>query len=381
MEKSLDNPFLLRCARSLLEDGQSDQVFSMLKKIHPDNEEQENELTYLFGWFYHQKGHWDEIAQALTLLVDFARIEGHGNREHYSRREYSAYSLLWLGDAAINLRYYEDAARHYSQCLQIIHTRRLALHSLQIKAYYGLATSCTMRGLQGQAIQYYQKALDLCRDEADDEDCAHIYYGLCYTYRMVGKLLEACEAGKKALNLYKELGNRSMECQVRNLLGRIYYLVGDFRTASDYYTSSLAIATGYGDQKLLLVNYTALADLRRAEDLLEEATFFSTLALQIVERLDNEYLCGLTYLVIGKVLKAQAQVAEGEQKQKFLEKALGSFEKAKELLSRTQAYSDTAEVNWRLAQLLEELGRDREALTYWKSAYETEIRAKGLSLY
>ncbi|MFL5698719.1 MAG: tetratricopeptide repeat protein [Ktedonobacteraceae bacterium] len=351
------NQLLLRCAHSLLKDGDSDQAFSTLEKIRPETEKQHQERMYLLGWcFIHQK-RWSDAIQTLSPLCNFPSTEEKRDPQDCSGHEGHAYSLLWLGHVAVNTYNFEEAARHYRDCLQVLQKQQLPLRSVQIKASYGLATTNVMRGLHSAACQYYLEALKLCRDVVDDENRADIYYGLCYTYRMMGKLLQAHDVGNESLRLYKELANPLMEGEIRNVLGRISYLLGDYRTASEHYTEALTIAISHERRGMIMANYAALADLRLAEDQLEEAKRYCLLAQEIAEGLDKDYLSGLTYLVTGKVIEVEAQRAAYAKRKhrRLLEKASENFGKAKELLSRTQAYSDIEEVNWRLAAVLEKL--------------------------
>ncbi len=373
-----DNQLLLRCVHTLLKDGHSGQAFSTLEKIYPENKEQRREQTYLLGWCYFHQRRWSEAIQTLLPLCNSERLEEKRDLQDYPWHEGHAYALLWLGHAAVNTYYFEEAARHYRDCLQVLQKQQLTLLSVQIKATYGLATTNVMRGLHFAACQYYLEALKLCRDGVDDENRANICYGLCYTYRMTGQLLQALDIGKESLRLYKELANRPRVGQIRNLLGRIFYLLGDYGASSDHYTEALAIATSYEGGEMVMANYAALADLRLAEDRLEDAKRYCMLAQEIAEGLDKDYLCGLTYLVIGKVIEAEAlRAGYGKREQhRLLEKAVENFERAKELLSRTQAYSDIEEVNWRLATVLEELGCNQEAFACRKSADEAQRRAK-----
>jgi tetratricopeptide (TPR) repeat protein len=92
-------------------------------------------------------------------------------------------------------------------------------------------------------------------------------------------------------------------------------------------------------------------------------------------------LNGLTYLVTGKVTHAEAQRAEGEQRQKLLEETIKWFKKARDKLAPTQSYADLAELYGRWAQVLEELGQFEEALLCWKSGYETLSSSYGQEWY
>ena len=131
-----------------------------------------------------------------------------------------------------------------------------------------------------------------------------------------------------------------------------------------------------------MVNCTALARVRLAEGRLEETKRYCQRALEIADRLPSSdaYLSGLTYLLRGKVAQAEAGQAEGEQRRRRLEEALQWFAQAKEKLSPTQAYADVTEMYGRWAEVLEDLGRDEEALACWKSGYEALSATNGMAL-
>src|SRR5205085_6852326 len=132
--------------------------------------------------------------------------------------------------------------RHYTSCLKVLQSKLIHLPLAQIKARYGLALTCTMRGLYTPAIQYYEQAIRLCLHLDDDDEFGNIYYGLSDTYRRSGDLINAKLAGEKALALYVRTENQHMEGAAHNLLGHISLHLGDFREASDHYTEALAIA-------------------------------------------------------------------------------------------------------------------------------------------
>jgi tetratricopeptide (TPR) repeat protein len=270
--------------------------------------------------------------------------------------------------------------RHLTTCLKVLHHKELQrpdLQLLRIQAHYSLALTYNMRELYAAAIQHYEQALRLFLYVDNDEELAHIYYGLCDTYRKSGQLSKARLAGEKALHLYERTTSRSLEGRMRNQLGRIALQEGNYQEASDYYTEALAIAASLDSVQMVMVNCAALADLRLAEGRLEEAKRYSQRAKEVSNRSPNTFLCGLTYLVAGKVLMAEAGEVEGEQKRERLEEALGQFEMAHSQLSLTDAYSELAETFvWR-AQASEALGRPQASLHLWKSAFQTLSTAKG----
>jgi len=381
MSPNTDIQMRLYRGRLFLEEGESDRALVVLEAIDTDDAVQQRELDYLLGWGYTLKKRWDD---ALRVLSPFSfAVENEGDQQNILDRERLVQCLLRLGEIAVNMAKYEDASRHYTKCLKVLQSKLIHLPLAQIKARYGLAMTCTMRGLYAPAIQHYEQAIRLCLHLDDDEEIGNIYYGLADTYRRSGDLINAKLAGEKALALYERGGNQHMEGVTHNLLGRISLHLGNYREASDHYTEALAIATTHSGLRMVMVNCTALADVRLVEGRLEEARRYCQRALELARRSKekDEQLIGLTYLISGKVAHVEAQHAEGEQKQKLLEEAIKCFEKAKEQLSPTQAYADVAELYGRWAQVLEELGQFEEAILCWKSGYEALSSASGQEWY
>ena len=157
MIENPDNQRLLRRVHLFLEEGQTNEALSILEEIQPKNEEQQNELMYLQGWHHLLQRRWND---AIEILSPLSNSEGKVDEENYSSHALRAFSLLRLGDAATNLRHDEDAARHYGHCLRILQEQRVSRRPIRIKALYGLASTCTMRGLHGPALQYYREALE-----------------------------------------------------------------------------------------------------------------------------------------------------------------------------------------------------------------------------
>lgn len=372
-------------ARLMLEEGQADRALPVLDALQPEDEKECQEKTYLLGWCYVSARRWDDAMSVLSPLPKF--VEGDGGEESRPERVRLAHCLLRLGVAAVNLAQYEDASRHFTKCLKVLQDKKIHLPIAKLKARYGLAMTYLMRGQYAAAIQHYELALGLCLYLDDDEELGNIYYGICDAYRRSGDLIKAQLACVKALELYERAAPRTIESQAmegaaHNMLGLIYTTLGDYRTASDHYTEALSIAINYNGTKMVMVNCTALARVRLAEGRLEEARRYCRRALETSERLQNSelYLCGLTYLICGKVAQAEAQRDGGERRQRLLEEAVTWFEKATEKLSPTQAYSEVTELYGLWAEALEDLGRYEEAISCWKSGYEALSSANGPEL-
>ncbi len=369
MMHNTDIQKLLYRARLQLEEGQHEAALSVLRTTLVEDEKQQREVDYLLGWCYVQQKQWEEAIGVLSPL-----LEKNGSlreKESLIDREQVALYLLHLGIAAVNLAHYEDASLHFAMCLKILHDRRVHLPMVRIKARYSLAMTCLMKGSYSAAVQQYEDALRLCRHYHAEDELAHIYYGLCDAYRGVGDYVKATLAGREALQRYREKGDRPMEARMHNVLGRICLLLADFRAASDHYTESLAIATNCSSPTMVMINCAELADLRLAEQRLQEARRYCQLALETMEKVENVHMKGRAYFVLGKVAYADAHESSDEgRRRELLEETMGWLQQAKSQLEQTQAYADMAEVCGMWAQVLEEAGRTEEAIELWRQGYE-----------
>ena len=364
-ERSIDR------ARLWIEEGQYDLALTTLQHIQTDDPEQERQMAYLSAWCHIRLEHWAEAQCLISQLYTPGSIEESWNDAKHNERERRAFYLLCLGNAAINLNRFEEASQHYTQCLKLLSERRVNLPQVRIKARYSLGMTCSMSGFYAMAIQHYEEALRLCQNNPDQEDLPEIYYGLCDANRLLGNFESAYTFGVKALELYEKRGMRTMEGRAQNMLGRICYQIREYDEAADHYLESLSIATLDNNQKMKMVNFTALADLRLAENRQEEAQRYCQRALEVADGMHDNYYLGLMYLTCGKVTLAESEQAEGEQHEILFSNARRLFEKAKEHLSQTQASVLLGEVYGRIAQMLEKSGQSQEAISYWKTAYES----------
>ncbi|HLI08944.1 MAG TPA: tetratricopeptide repeat protein [Ktedonobacteraceae bacterium] len=379
----VDNQVLLNRARLRLEEGQPESAREVLERIHPENTAQQQEVDYLRAWGYVLEASWEEAEAILACLVETIEAEAEDNDEIQTNEHRKRHALcrFYLGNVAVNIGRYDDAARHYTRCIRLLQDRRIQTSKLQpirVRARYYLGMTCIERGLYSAARQYYEESLKLFEgvlssSEGDwREDLANIYYGLCNLSWKSGKLIDALEMGKTALNLYKELDMPIMVSRMHNHLGHVYRLLGEFREASDQFTNSLAIATACENPRMIMLNCSALAKLRMDEGRLKEAREYADLSLSFTRRFQNNDLIGQAYLTVGIVAQAEAEQLSGARAHERMEEALRYFEQACNLLDETQAYGLIAEAYGKRAELLEMLGRTQEAVVCWRSAVKAQ---------
>lgn len=356
----------------LIAEGQADMALAALAQISASDASQTCEVAYIRAWCATLSGNWDAAATFL-LSTDSARFEDTdlqtlGQTERRRRIHY----LLLLGQMANTLGYYEEATRHYTQCIKFLDERRMNILSVRIKARCGLGSAYTQIGFYAVALAHYEDALQLSGARSAHPDILEIYAGLCTVQRCLGNIEQALLYGKKALQLCVERSETSLEGRMHNLLGQVYDQMRDFEQASFHYTEALKRAKGVDDPELILTNLTALAGVHLAEGRLEEARCLYEQGLTYRARVSNTRLTGALYIMGGKI--AEAGQVSGGQTQALVAEAIACYQKAETALAPIQAKTELAEVYGRLAQILEASGRQGEAIAYWKSAYTLYAR-------
>ncbi len=370
---------ILRRVRLLVEEGREEDVFGQLDGLVAEDAEIQREIVYTRAWCHAHKWEWKEAFEQLSLLVDAESIARGWEELSHTERERRAFYLVWLGTAAVNLSRYEDAGRLFTRCLEILQMRRVHLPRLRIKALIGQAMTCIPAGLYGVAIQHYADALKVCAKEKLEEelkrDCADIHYGLAEALRLIGDFGGARTHGRMALQMYEELADRYLVCRMYNVLGRIAFQLGEHEGAGELYMESLSLAVLEGRVGMQMLNFLAMADVRLAEGRLDEARRFCEHALETgVHVQEDDHLCGMLYLMCGKVAFARAKEEAGQE---GLQEAQRMYEKAEEHLGRTQARALRAEVFGRRAEVYEALNEPEEALACWKRAFATKAVRQG----
>lgn len=369
----------LRRIRLKIEEGQDAEALATLEALMAQTPKDERDITFTRAWYFAHKEQWTEAISLLSPHFDPSEIEQNWHAASQRERERRAIYLLWLGNAAVNCSYYEDAAHYFSYCLRVLDLRRVHLPAVQVKALYGYAMACIPLGLYPSAIQHYEQALQVCKKERIEGDLPHIYYGLTDAHRLEGHFSEAYSYGETALKMYQERGDRYHTCRMFNLLGRIAFQTGDYRAASDHYMDSLSIATVDKFAGMQLLNFVAVAELRLDEDRLDEARNYCEHADEICSSVEGDHhVCGMMYLVRGKVEQhaASQQKGQGQDVCSLLTSALAYFEEARHHLIHTQAHTTLSQLYGHMAEVCEALGRSEEALANWRLAFAASLVPK-----
>ena len=366
----------LHQARLLLEDGESEEARAVIDSIRTDDDIQQRDVTYLRGWYYIVSKQWDAAVQTLSPLLE--QNSSEDTQDTLLERERAAVYLLRLGKTAVNLAHYEDASQHFLGCLKLLHDRRIHMPAIRIEARYSLAMTYVMRGSYSVALSHYEDALRLCRHYELNKELPNIYYGMSEAHRCLGNFVKAYEAAREALHLYEERNDEVMQSRVDIMLGRIALLQGDFESALNYYKASYKLAVNNTRYAMIMLSCASLAEVYAEMRNMDEATTHAQHALEATAQVENGYLCGIVYMAIGKVTLKKARLADESKRYGLFEEGISWLQKSVMQLKPTQAFKDLAQTYSALATVYEEVGREQEALDYWKLAFFEKDKAKNI---
>lgn len=117
-------------------------------------------------------------------------------------------------------------------------------------AFLNFGDICNIHGHLSAAIKYLEHALDIAKEEGDDDGeirikfIATILNNLGIVYCKQGKLREAKDHHERAVSLLKSLTNQNPTPEIAdslNKLGNVCYSLGDFGEAKNWFCQSLAM--------------------------------------------------------------------------------------------------------------------------------------------
>ena len=221
-----------------------------------------------------------------------------------------------------------------------------------------LGNVCATSQDHSQAIAYYQRALELYRQVGDRRGEATTHNNIGLVYSALWEKRKALAYYEQALLLQRQVGDRGGEATTLNNIGLVYSALGDKRQALAYYEQALELTWQVGNpggEAATLNNiggvYFALGEKRKALDYYEQAL---PLRRQVGDRggeattLNN---IGMVYFALGKKREA-----------------LAYFEQALELTRQVGDREGEARTLTNIGGVHSDLGEKGKALAYFEQA-------------
>ena len=137
-----------------------------------------------------------------------------------------------------------DVSKWFEELIDYWRIQRSGDLENAIEIAQDLGMDLSGHGLHNIRIELLKDSLEIVKNP---DDQITIATQIAKSQRMDGQLANALETLTSALNICREIGDKSGEGRTLNNISRIYHVRGDYDTALDYLKKSLAIREEIGD--------------------------------------------------------------------------------------------------------------------------------------
>lgn len=224
-----------------------------------------------------------------------------------------------------------------------------------------MAASCHLTaGHWGQAIEFYEAAIEKGGDIVDLRREAKLYSGLAVAYHELGQLETATRYATRSVALLEILRDRVSLARSENNLGLILMARGDLAAARKHLDRSVELC----DETDLRVGrspiLTSLCELCLQEGNVEQASTFAEEALQLAESLNEGWFVAEAHLWKGRIADRLGDQAAVDREFELAIRGLETLGMGERLLQCHGMY----------AEILERRGDLAKAYVHMKKALE-----------
>ncbi len=254
-------------------------------------------------------------------------------------------------------------------CLSIYHSETTDMSKIEIIDY--LTGKCRNRNVWPKYNHWvYKTALERINNNNDSlfylNKLASATNNLGYDYSNKGKAKEALDYYQQALELHKQLGNKTGEASSLNNIGAIFHGIGYEKKALYYCKKSLAIKVEIGNEKGIAMSLNNVGTIYKELGESKKALSYYKKALDIKNK--NGGKKGIILKNIGHIYLSQHKLND----------ALSNYKKAIVLFNQTEDKKNLAETQKGVGEVYFQQGKLDSSEVYGKKSFEL-AKSIGLS--
>ncbi len=266
-----------------------------------------------------------EAKSVLTLGYYWYRLGDSTNTISNYKRAFDLYSELennnGIAQACLKLGWGYDMFGNHPQAekffLKAIEMENsISDTTLLINALTGMGSYYANKSIKHhQAIQSFERALELAKSKGDQFNEGRIYNALGFLYASLDNNELAISFYLKGLNIFEQQKNKAEVCWLYTQMGEIYADKEDFDSALNYFEKALKIVDQIDRSVMQTAEiYLAIGHIHRekGEDYKKALNFFEK-ALELSKTTKNSYQTMNTELAIGICHVAMNNFVEGKQ--------------------------------------------------------------------
>ena len=338
----------------LINQEEMEQAIAQLGKISVKRLKRPQQLQYryLLGTAYLHSGRLHESESMLLEAVELAK----------DANEYYYYSRILnvLGMAYAAMHNYSQAILAHQRCLNLLAEINLGDPLFEAQVYSHLGQHHMQLEHFKLALEMFQQATSLCSRCKEAQALQAIYLDLSQRYLNEGQYTLTKIYIQKSIFLSDQKVIKRLRSEFHYYLGRIM-LISDKERAHSYLDAALKQQCIQNDALAwasVLIHY---AEWNLVYGTLEDAIEYARQARNLTSPLGDTLIGASVLIAQGHIEYTQHQYDQGDR----------HFVDGLAMLERLGNAEEMAEQSARYAQLLEKHGKEHEAFTYFRRAFQS----------
>ncbi len=346
-------------AQLLVYQGAAEQAITQLRNLTSNTQtpQQKIQLHFLLGWAYNELSLFQEsesaLAEALTLVND-------------PNDFYSMQILNLLGIVHLSIHNHAQGLEYQQRCLDWLEKEQQPHDQfLLAQVYTNIGLHYIYLDKVDGANQMFKQALSITEELTAPDQLSLMYWNASRYFAEAKKYSYAMLYGHKSLQLYFQEHSNSLRSEIYHYLGRVM-LQGDQQSALAYLENLLHDSSVKQDKLALASVTTNIADLQFKQGKVDKAYKHAQKAYELAMPYGDSIIAAYTLSVLGQIAYAKKDYKEGDT----------HFVAGVGMLERLDTREELANQSAYYAQLLEGRGMPKEALKYYKKAFESRQKAE-----
>lgn len=305
------------------------------------------------GIIYQRSGDYDQVIKFHQKYSSMANSLGSKIFELIANRN--------LGIVYSQLNQHQEALKFFNNFLKI--AIDLKDQANEATAYIDLGIVFFKLDNYQQAIEFQEKALKIVKNQSQEKI---VYYQIGNAQRRLGKLKEALESYQKSLEIAQQLKDYKFETIVYIALGNHYNEVGEYHKAIEFYEKRLATASSSGNRRAEGNVYNSMATVYQKLGWYLKAIEFYNKSLDIAKTFHENFSISLIYGNLGNLHSVL-----GEQL-----KAIEHYKKSLEIAIIGQSLAGQGRAYINLGAAYHAQGEHKEAMEHYEKSLDIALTIK-----
>lgn len=311
---------------------------------------------YLLAWAYLLTSQWQACMNIL------AQAELVSNEKNDSTNSLRIHNLMGIAYAAIGD--YSRALQTHQHCLTLIGSMKPQDPFFLCQLYYQLGQHYTHLNESGLALEAFQQALAIIARLSSQEHLQTSYWDLALQYSAAAEYQPASISFYKCMELQHQRVPLTLKSELYHYLGRAL-IKSDQEKAQAFLESALQQHDNKLDTLTQASILTNLAEWHLLNHQTSKAEQYAEQAFELAQSSGATLIASDAQIIWGRIDYAQAKYEKGDQ----------HFTMGLAMLEKLHMLAEQSNSSALYAQLLDEHGKTKEALKYYKQAYEIQRRA------